>query len=79
MLRKILYGLWALSLLAVFGLIAARLGWLGNPFLPPECRNAPKVVPYHDGMTLCPGQTATGVFEFEVPAGAPAARRDGGI
>lgn len=22
-----------------------------------ECADAPKVVPYHDGMTLCPGQS----------------------
>jgi hypothetical protein len=29
-------------------------------FLPDPCDGAPAVVPYRDGMTLCPGQTATG-------------------
>jgi hypothetical protein len=24
-----------------------------------ECEGAPKVVPYREGMTLCPGQSAT--------------------
>jgi len=27
--------------------------------------DAPKVAPYHDNMTLCPGQTA--VFTIEIP------------
>jgi hypothetical protein len=34
-----------------------------------ECRNAPKVVPFHQGMTLCPGQGAR--FEMQIPI-APA-------
>jgi hypothetical protein len=31
-----------------------------------ECRNTPAVVPYRDGMTLCPGQSAIGEI-FIVP------------
>jgi hypothetical protein len=30
-----------------------------------ECKDAPKVAPYHDNMKLCPGQTA--VFTIEIP------------
>ena len=33
-------------------------GWWPDPFSPVDCRNAPKEVPYHDGMSLCPGQSA---------------------
>lgn len=35
----------------------------------PECRNAPKYVPYTPGMTLCPGQTAT--FRLDIPETQP--------
>lgn len=43
-------------------------------FFPPvvedeECRNAPAVVPYHPGMTLCPGQSAR--IEMEIPVSPP--------
>lgn len=35
-------------------------------YLPPECRgNVPKQVPFHQGMTLCPGQSA--VFTIAIP------------
>lgn len=30
---------------------------------------APREVPYHDGMTLCPGQSTHMQFEFEFPPG----------
>lgn len=31
-----------------------------------ECRDAPPVVDYHEGMTLCPGQTAVGHVDVRV-------------
>lgn len=34
-----------------------------------ECANAPAVVEYHDGMTLCPGQSTVVRFHFDTPAG----------
>jgi hypothetical protein len=42
-----------------------------------ECGpDAPKVVPYHPGMTLCPWQSAIGVFELPERPPAPAAPAD---
>ena len=32
-----------------------------------DCADAPKRVPYHDGMTLCPGQSAIMTIEIPVP------------
>jgi hypothetical protein len=32
-----------------------------------NCKDAPKVVPYHDGMTLCPGQSTTMNIEIQIP------------
>jgi hypothetical protein len=32
-----------------------------------NCKDAPKVVPYHDGMTLCPGQSTTMNIEIRIP------------
>ncbi len=46
----------SLFLLSVGG-ISAVVHW--QLYLPEECRGAPKTVPFRQGMTLCPGQSAT--------------------
>lgn len=39
--------------------------WIATP----ECWNARAEVEYHDGMTICPGQSA--VLRFQVPVARP--------
>jgi hypothetical protein len=44
--------------LAIVGGGAVVIHW--QLYLPPECRgDVPKVVEFRQGMTLCPGQSAT--------------------
>jgi hypothetical protein len=42
----------------------ARIDWAVAGAIA-ECAGAPKVVPFHNGMTLCPGQTA--IITIEIP------------
>lgn len=48
--------------------IARLVAWVRYP----ECRNAPSVVEYRQGMTLCPGQTARGALVIIPKAATPA-------
>ena len=34
-----------------------------------ECATAPNLVPFHNGMTLCPGQST--ILRLEIPMGPP--------
>ncbi len=48
----------------IVGAFALYAHW--QLYLPPECRgDVPEEVPFHQGMTLCPGQTA--IITIEVP------------
>lgn len=39
---------------------------LWQSYLPPECRgDVPKMVPWHQGMSLCPGQSTLPTIEFQ--------------
>ncbi len=50
---------------AVVGGTALYAHW--QLYLPPECRGAvPEQVPFHQGMTLCPGQSA--IITLEIPS-----------
>jgi hypothetical protein len=55
----------------LLGLALAMAGWWFGPQLFGECRNAPKIVAYTPGMTLCPGQTA--VMPLVIPLSRPPA------
>jgi hypothetical protein len=50
-MSKIFVGLFA-GLVALIAIAIVYLLFFG------ECANAPKFVPFHEGMTLCPGQSA---------------------
>ena len=57
-------------IVASWGWIGAMRGWFG------ECGwFAPKMVEFHQGMTLCPGQSAH--VEIRIPLTAPQHQDDG--
>jgi hypothetical protein len=56
----------ALAISLITCAVFSNLMW---PLYLPECRNAPAQVPFRQGMTLCPGQSA--VIEMVIPIRPP--------
>jgi hypothetical protein len=75
--RRILLATW-LVMVATWGFI----GWAWWERHHDECFNAPKVVQFHQGMTICPGQSAQMTIIIPLPDDdAPTPKEDakGGI